>query len=123
MAKDDFLTPLREGLQAELKAMAAGARVSFQNIKPPPAKVDVAAKVQQFLSASPEQLQQIAMQLGPEGYKQFIDKNISDAHRIGAGDPELLYQYYGNPENTQQQDNLPTMDAGLEQELLSLIGQ
>lgn len=118
---NDWMAQLHAELRKEIDTLSSGAKTQFAMIKPPPVPpIPRQERVQNFVNMPIQQAQAMAVQMGPDKWKEYMDQNLNDvAEERGSNTASQLAQFY------QQSTALPQvpgiMQTDLESELMQLI--
>ena len=114
---NDWFEQLRSELKTEMKALSEGARTQFATIRPKQVAPSRRETVNQFLNTPITDIQMAGVQMGPQGFKEFMDKNMADVEaELGAPYAAQLYEYYQNALGSPD-----IIQSDLEQELMGII--
>lgn len=119
---ESWLDQLHSELQNEMKNLSAGAQAQFAQIRPKQAPAPTPhEKAQQFLNTPITQMQQMAVQMGPQAWKDYMDQNMNNvAETMGNDQASKLASFYSQSQLLPQTPDI--MQTGLESELMQLIG-
>lgn len=85
---------LRTSLQGELTQLGEAGRGVWGDLRPQAKPPSPRQRANEFLAMDTMQRQQLALELGPEGYKEFVDERISDVAGILGPAAYNLYHYF-----------------------------
>lgn len=90
---------LRTDLQKELASFTETSKGVFGELHSPTKPVSARDRVNDFLQMDTFARQQLALQLGPEGYKEFVDSRMDDAMQVIGPAAANLYTYFAQDMN------------------------
>lgn len=85
---------LRDSLQGELAQFSEAGRGVWSDLRPKAKAPTPRQRANEFLAMDTMQRQQLALELGPEGYKEFVDERINDVAGILGPNAYNLYHYF-----------------------------
>lgn len=92
---------LHDEIQNEISLMAEGGKAVFGDIRPQASPQSPKARVNEFLSLPRADRQQLALTMGPDAYRQYVDQILNDAVNILGPGAANLYDYFA--QDTPQQ--------------------
>lgn len=92
-----WMEQLRQSLRLELADLSDTIRGVLREPIPPPKTPSVRDRVAAFLGMPREQRLALAAQLGPEGYRQWVDSHMTDlVSLVGPAAHHLLPYFYAD---------------------------
>lgn len=102
---------LRSTLQHEILTLGEAGKAVFGDLHPKAKAPSLRQQVNDFLAMPLQERQQVALQLGPEGYKDWLDTNINNAMKVIGPGAAALYPYFQSDMPMPQEQPDPEMEV------------